>query len=68
MRILYLPANEAYCILLDNNKDASLIDIDGKRLFKSKRELREYLRPHRLGLKGRNIVPLDETEKDGRHG
>lgn len=69
MRILYLPANEAYCILLDNNKDASLIDIDGKRLFKSKRELREYLKPHGLGLKqGGWIVPLEKVEGGGQLG
>lgn len=63
MRILYLPANEAYCILLDNNKNAPLIDIDGKRLFKSKKELREYLKPHSLGLnKSGWIVPLEQLK------
>lgn len=68
MHIAYMTANAAYGIFLDSRADGPLIDIDGKHFFESKKELREYLRPHRLGLKGRDIVPLEETEGDGRHG
>lgn len=62
MRILYLPANETYCVLLSSTA-GPLIDIDGKRLFGSKKELRDYLKPHGLGLKkGGWIVPLEQLK------
>lgn len=69
MRILYLPVNKTYCILMDASAAGPLIDIDGKRTFESKKELREYLEPHGLGLKkGGWIVPLEELKGGKNNG
>jgi len=54
MRVIYLVANNAYAILFGD----SLLDIDGKRFFQSMRELKEWLSPKGLTVKGKSVVTM----------
>lgn len=52
MKIEYSFANQAYIILFGD----TIIDIDNKRFFESKQEIKDYIKYKGLKIKGNKII------------